>query len=141
MLKYFNDDTNTEPCKACDLCFQGSVTGDPKDMTTSAVEIVQCINEMMQLQAKVSMKLITLVYRAHKTKVVVSKGLHAIQHYGKGKGTFKNDKEATRLIYHLITRGFVVENLRSTLDHSPLPFITLGEDCKFLLDGTFTFMV
>lgn len=80
------------------------------------------------------------MYRGHKTKEVVSKGLHTTPHFGKGKGTFKNDKEATRLIYHLITRGFVVEILRSPLDRSPLPYLSLGEDCKFLLDGTSTFM-
>ena len=141
MLKYFNDDASTEPCKACDLCLHGSVTTEPKDMTTSAVQIIHCVNEMIQLQPKVSLKLITLVYRGHKTKEVVSKGLHATQHFGRGKVTFKNDKDATRLIYHMIARGFLVENLRSTLDRSPLPFITLGKDFEFLLDGTFTFMV
>ena len=108
MLNYFNDCQDAEPCRAsCDFCLQVPTEAVPKDMTTSAVEIVHCINEMIQLQAKVSVKLITLVYRGHTTKDVVSKRMHTTQHFGKGKGTFKNDKDATRLIYNLIARDFL----------------------------------
>jgi len=36
-----------------------------------------------------------LTLRGHETKEAVSKGMHAIQHFGKRKGVLQNDKHAT----------------------------------------------
>ena len=138
-VEYFSDGADTESCGAsCDFCLQGAVGGVPKDMTASAVDIVNCINEMIQLQAKVSLK---LTLRGHETKEAVSKGMHAIQHFGKRKGVLQNDKHATSFMDNLIARTFLEENLWSALDQSSVPCITPWEDCIYLLDGTFTFII
>ena len=137
-VEYFSDGADTESCGAsCDFCLQGAVGGVPKDMTASAVDIVNCINEMIQLQAKVSLK---LTLRGHETKESVSKGMHAIQHFGKRKGISQNDKHATSFMDNFIARAFLEENLWSALEQSSVPCIPPWEDCEYPLDGTFTFI-
>ena len=109
MLQYFNDENDTGPCQVCDACLNSSE--QLTDMTDAANDLLTCTKEILAVQPKVSSKYIVLVYQGHKTKNIVTKGLQTLPSFGKGKGVFKNDKGALKLLHLLISMGFLIENL------------------------------
>ena len=125
MLQYFNDHNHTGPCQVCDACINSSE--QLTDMTETANDLINCALEILAMQPKVSSKYIILVYRGHKTKEIVTKGLHTLPSFGKGKGVFKNDKGALKLLHLLISMGFLIENL-SLAENQSTPFITVDEN-------------
>ena len=132
MLQYFNDENDTGPCQVCDACLNSSE--QLTDMTDAANDLLTCTKEILAVQPKVSSKYIVLVYRGHKTKDIVTKGLQTLPSFGKGKGVFKNDKGALKLLHLLISMGFLIENL-SLAENQSTPFITVDEH-SHLSDGT-----
>ena len=133
MLKYFGDSNLIASCGSCDNCLCDS-THSVKDMTSQAIDLINCVVHILTIQAKVPTKMIIKVYRGHKTKDVVEKGLHTLPMFGKGKAFFRNDKGALELLHMLIAMGFLRENLHSATDPQTTPFITV-EEHSVLLNG------
>ena len=132
MLQYFNDENDTGPCQVCDACLNSSQ--QLIDMTDAANDLLTCTKEILAVQPKVSSKYIVLVYRGHKTKDIITKGLQTLPSFGKGKGVFKNDKGALKILHLLISMGSLIENI-SLAENQSTPFITVDEH-SHLSDGT-----
>ena len=127
MLNYFDDENVAAPCQFCDVCINSS-SEEVGDMTGSAVDIITWTAEILGVENKVTTKLIVLVYRGHKTKDIIRKGLHVLNSFGKGKTVFKNDKSATKFIHLLISSGYLSENITSLIDSQPTtPSITVQD--------------
>ena len=99
MMQYFGDASSISMCKMCDMCLGSYPSDSVKDVTSSAIDILDCITEILHVLEKVSTKCIVKVYRGHKTKDIVEKGLHTLPCFGKGKPIFKNDKNALELLH------------------------------------------
>ena len=123
MLEYFNDHV-TDPCQTCDACRNS--TGQLSDMTIPANDLIDCVAEILTVQARVSAKFVVLVYHGHKVRDIVAKGLHNLPSFGKGKRVFKNDKGAMKLLHLLISLGFLSVNL-ALAENQSTPFITVDE--------------
>ena len=140
MMQYFGDASSISMCKMCDMCLGSYPSDSVKDVTSSAIDILDCITEILHVLEKVSTKCIVKVYRGHKTKDIVEKGLHTLPCFGKGKPIFKNDKNALELLHLLIAMGFLSENLQNTLDIHKSPYITVNEHSVLTNGETTVFM-
>ena len=109
MMQYFGDASSISMCKMCDMCLGSYPSDSVKDVTSSAIDILDCITEILHVLEKVSTKCIVKVYRGHKTKDIVEKGLHTLPCFGKGKPIFKNDKNALEFLHLLIAMGFYLK--------------------------------
>ena len=140
MLQYFSDASHINVCQMCDVCLGSYSSHSVKNVTSSAIDVIDCITEILSVLEKVSTKCIVKVYRGHKTKDIVEKGLHTLPSFGKGKPIFKNDKGALELLHLLIAMGFLCENLQSTIDVHKSPFITVNEH-SVLIHGETTILM
>jgi superfamily II DNA helicase RecQ len=136
ILTYFGDENEMSFCGMCDTCLASS-PHSAKDMTTYGIDLINCVVDILTLLDRVSPKNIIKVYRGHKTKDVIEKGLHTLPSFGKGKAIFKNDKGALELLHMLLAMGFLAENLRSVTDSQTTPYITV-EEHSALLNGEAT---
>ena len=135
MMQYFGDASSISMCRMCDMCL-GSYprpSHSVKDVTASAINILDCITDILHVLEKVSTKCIVKVYRGHKTKDIVEKGLHTLPCFGKGEPIFKNDKNALELLHLLIAMGFLSDIHKS-------PYITVNEHSVLTNGETTVFM-
>lgn len=87
MLQYFNDNDKSGPCQVCDACLNS--LEQLTDMTDPANDILTSTSEILTFQPKVSSKYIVLVYRGHKTKDIITKGLHTLPSFGRKVKSFQ----------------------------------------------------
>ncbi|XP_028412058.1 ATP-dependent helicase SGS1-like, partial [Dendronephthya gigantea] len=132
ILQYFDDDSEVV-CNSCDNCRKP--TSAFVEYTQQAINVCQCLEEMIVINPKINVKQLALTFKGSKSKRdVESKGFHNIAHYGVGQSAFKNDADAIRFVQHLIIHGVLMENIRVADGRFTTPFITLGKNVKLLRD-------
>ena len=76
---------------------------------SDAIQILNCLDSMWQLQPKVTTKLLVLTFRGSKSNAVISKGLENVNEYGKGKNKF-SEKGLLKCIQCLIIEILCMNN-------------------------------
>ena len=106
---YFGDGGAGINCdKSCDICSSGNLE-HPIDLSDNAIQILNCLDSMRQLQPKVTTKLLVLTFRGSKSNAVISKGLENVNEYGKGKNKF-SEKGLLKCIQCLIIEILCMNN-------------------------------
>ena len=65
MLNYFGQTSQTGLCQMCDVCLNSLDSSTSQDMTSDAMDLINCIIEILGVLAKVFPKCIIKVYRGH----------------------------------------------------------------------------
>lgn len=102
------------------------VTSVAVDDTLHAKQLVTCLQNMQSLKEKISVDKLAGTYIGSKGALVKNKKFDQVPAYGKGKGHFKSVSHLTGFIYHLITHGMLIENLRDDQDRVKSTFVSLG---------------
>ena len=71
MMQYFCDASSISMCRMCDMCLGSYPSCSVKDVTASAIDILDCITDILHVLEKASAKCIVKVYRGHKTKDIL----------------------------------------------------------------------
>ena len=122
IASYFGDAGAGINCdKSCDICSSGNLE-HPIDFSDDAIQIVNCLDSMRQLQPKVTTKLLVLTFRGSKSNAVISKGLENVNEYGKGKNKF-SEKGLLKFIQCLIIENIVHEQLPSANENGTTPYL------------------
>jgi superfamily II DNA helicase RecQ len=131
IVDHFDNEPEVSCERSCDNCMKPQLPH--KEYTTEAINVCQCLEEMIAVNAKVNVKKLALTFKGSKSKKdVESKGFNHIVHYGVGQNTFKNVADAVRFVQHLIVNNVLMENLRAVQDRFTTPFITLGKKATLL---------
>ena len=139
IASYFGDAGAGINCdKSCDICSSGNLE-HPIDFSDDAIQIVNCLDSMRQLQPKVTTKLLVLTFRGSKSNAVISKGLENVNEYGKGKNKF-SEKGLLKFIQCLIIENIVHEQLPSANENSTTPYLVRGINASRLTNSQLTFL-
>ena len=112
IASYFGDGGAGINCdKSCDICSSGNLE-HPIDFSADAIQILNCLDSMRQLQPKVTTKLLVLTFHGSKSNAVISKGLENVNEYGKGKNKF-SEKGLLKFIQCLIIENIVHNTILS----------------------------
>lgn len=139
IASYFGDGGAGINCdKSCDICSSGNLE-HPIDFSDDAIQILNCVDSMRQLQPKVTTKLLVLTFRGSKSNAVISKGLENVNEHGKGKNKF-SEKGLLKFIQCLIIENIVHEQLPSANENSTTPYLVRGINASRLTNSELTFL-
>ena len=140
ILQYFDDDSEVVCKNSCDNCRKP--TSAFIEYTQQAINVCQCLEEMIVINPKINVKQLALTFKGSKSKRdVESKGFHNVAHYGVGQSVFKNDADAIRFVQHLIIHEVLMENIRVADGRFTTSFITLGKNVQLLRDKKLTIIL
>ena len=129
IASYFQDGCALICGKSCDICSSGALE-HPADRSDDAIEVLNCLDSMQQIQPNVTTTMLTLTFRGSKSNAVTSKGFQNVNGYGKGRNKF-NENGLLKFIQCLITENILHEQLRSANDKMTTLYLVKG---KMLLD-------
>ena len=123
---------NVSGCK-CDLCLD-NITVIREDGKNEALEVLSCLQNMQQIQGKVTLQLLILVYQGSKRKEVMAKSLNSIPEFGKGKAVF-SAYSLKHFIQMLISENAIIERLRGSNETGTIPYLTCGDKEELIKRG------
>ena len=136
---YFGDGGAGVNCdKSCDICSGGNLE-HLVDFSDDGIEILNCLDSMRQIQAKVTTKLLTLTFRGSKSNAITSKGFQNVNEYGKGRNKF-SEKGLLKFIQCLIIENIVHEQLPSANENRTTPYLVKGTNASRLTNRELTFL-
>ena len=138
IASYFHDECAVICDRSCDICSSGALE-HPADHSNDAIEVLNCLDSMQQIQPKVTMKLLTLTFRGSKSNIITAKGFHNVNGYGKGQNKF-NEKGLLKFIQCLITENILQEQLRQANDKITTPYLVKGNNASRLTNREIVFL-
>ncbi len=134
LANYFQEPMG-ECCNTCDICQNGTSYEEQKnDCTDHAKHLIQCLTSLLNLQPKIKISDLAMTYMGSKAKDIVDRNFHTVSQYKMGKGDFGNIPNVRKFIQHLIYKGFINENVRTTEDTMSATYLTCGS-VNDLLNG------
>lgn len=131
LVEYFSEECEQHPCGSmCDVCLN-TQTLEPQNANIQALELLSGLNNMRVVQKKITCNLLMAVYRGSKRKEVVSKSLHEIPKFGRGKAVF-SDSALKQFVHTLIAEDVVVEELRGPNETGSHPYLVCGSKAELL---------
>ncbi|KAJ7376891.1 hypothetical protein OS493_031770 [Desmophyllum pertusum] len=139
IVTYFDESDNSgNLCnKSCDVCCSNKAVA-PVDHSEDAIEVVNCLESMQQVQEKVTTKFLVLTFRGSKANTVINKGFQNVREYGKGKTNF-SEKELQKFIQYLIIESILHEKLRPVNENSTTPYLVKGTNAYKLINKEISF--
>ena len=135
ILAHYFQEPMTECCQICDVCQKcTSYEQRKKDCTGHAKHLIQCLTGLLNIQAKIKISDLAMTYMGSKAKDIVDRNFHTVSQYKMGKGDFGNIPTMKKFIQHLIYKGFINENVRTTEDTIYTTYLTHGS-VNDLLNG------
>ena len=129
LLQYFGESVGD--CNNCDACQKADQPAS-RDASEDGKSVVQCVEGMLQLGAKVTFKRVVLTFLGSKQKEVTAKKFNEIQKFGAGKGKF-SFQSASKFVQLLIVRNILKENIPCSNDATSTATISIGPEARALL--------
>jgi superfamily II DNA helicase RecQ len=122
-------------CNTCDICQKyTSHEQQKKDYTDHAKQLIQCLTSISNLQPKVKISDLAMTYMGSKAKDIVDRNFQTVSQYKMGKADFGNIPNMKKFIQHLIYKGFINENVRTTEETMSATYLACGS-VSDLLNG------
>jgi len=138
IASHFHDECAVICDKSCDIC-SSAVLEHPADRSDDAIEVLNCLDSMQQIQPKVTTKSLTLTFRGSRSNSITSKGFQNVNGYGKGRNKF-NEKGLMKFMQFLITENILHEQLRPANDKQTTPYLVKGNNASRLTNKELTFL-
>ena len=117
ILAHYFQEPMTECCKICDVRQKcTSYEQQKKDCTDHAKHVIQCLTGLLNIYSKIKISDLAMTYMGSKAKDIVDRNFHTVSQYKMGKGDFGNIHTMKKFIQHLIYKGLINENVRTTED-------------------------
>ena len=128
LLQYFGEVVGD--CNNCDACHKAHHPAS-RDASEDGKSVVQCVEGMLHLHSKVSLKQVVLTFIGSKQKEVTAKKFNEVQKFASGKGNF-SFQSASKFIQLLIVRNILKENIPCSTDSTKTAAITIGPEARAL---------
>ena len=134
LLQYFGE--KTQACNNCDNC-KNPNHHESIEASNDANNIVQCVEGMLKINKKVTLKALVLTFLGSKRKEITQNKFNELQYFGCGKKKF-SFQTASVFVQLLITKNILKEIIPSCNDVAKNATISVGDGANALLNGEIT---
>ena len=134
LLQYFGE--KAQACNNCDNC-KNPNHHESIEASNDANNIVQCVEGMLKINKKVTLKALVLTFPGSKRKEITQNKFNELQYFGCGKKKF-SFQTASAFVQLLITKNILKEIIPSCNDVPKNATISVGDGANALLNGEIT---